>query len=498
MNVNHQDAKAPSIRTLLLLSALASWWLIAPAARASEQKPYVGDMKVHVTKYEDTLPEIARANDIGFNELRSANPYVDPWMPGKDVKMVIPSRHILPYAVHKGIVINLPEMRLYVYNASGQLIQTHPIGVGREGLSTPVGHTTVVRKVVGPIWRPTPRMLKEHPELPPEVGPGPDNPMGTHAMYLGWAQYAIHGTDKPYAIGRRASSGCIRMYPEDIKAVYPAVPVGESVTVVNQPVKAAWIDGRLYLEAHPPLDQAMMIEEDGGHPYYDMTDDDMAEIMRVAGSRADLIDWNKVRSTIRNREGYPVAVAEDPALAAHTEPAPQDDGKDIVHMADKAGKKDAQPDDKKQAVAQDGDDDASATVDITPPDAKADDAAKPVDADPADIARADTREKPTVALKTPDDAPAAKAAPVSVKGHGKTMAKADVKTDVGADVKTDAPKHADKPVHKKPRDLDDPSNMPEPAPVPAHPKARESTPAPAPAGESTPDNADPDFYNGDG
>jgi L,D-transpeptidase ErfK/SrfK len=285
-------------------------------ARAPVQT-YVGDMKSHVTKYEDTLPEIARQNDIGFNELRSANPYVDPWMPGTGVKMVIPTRHILPDAPHKGIVINLPEMRLYLYGKDGKLIQTHPIGIGREGLMTPVGTTTVVRKVVGPIWRPTARMRKQDPTLPVEIGPGPDNPMGTHALYLGWPQYAIHGTDKPYAIGRRASSGCIRMYPEDIKKVYPDVPVGDSVTVVNESVKAAWIDGRLYLEAHPPLDQAMMIEEDGGRPYYDLTDDDMREILRVAGDKADLIDWVKVRSVIRNREGYPVAVAEDPSQPGH-------------------------------------------------------------------------------------------------------------------------------------------------------------------------------------
>ena len=286
--------------------AAALLCIVAPAAHA-EQKPYVGDMQTYVTKYEDTLPVIARKFDIGFNELRSANPYIDPWMPGKDVKMTIPTRHILPEAPRQGIVINLPEMRLYVFS-KGMLQQSHPIGVGREGLSTPVGRTTIVRKVVGPIWRPTDRMRQEHPVLPAEVGPGPENPMGTHALCLGWPQYAIHGTDKPYAIGRRASSGCIRMYPEDIIQVYPAVETGSSVTVVNQPVKVTWIGNTLYLEAHPPLDQAMMIEENGGRPYYDLTDDDMAQIMRVAGDRADLIDWAKVRSVIRDREGYPVAV----------------------------------------------------------------------------------------------------------------------------------------------------------------------------------------------
>ncbi len=299
-----------------LLTVCAVMVLIPAAASAGDLPPFVGEMKTHVTKYEDTLVEIARANDIGFNELRSANPYVDPWMPGADVKLVLPTRHLLPDAVRRGIVINLPEMRLYLYGPDGGTVESHPIGVGREGLSTPVGTTKVVRKVVGPIWRPTDRMRKEHPELPVEVGPGPENPMGTHAMYLGWDQYAIHGTDKPYAIGRRASSGCIRMYPEDIIKVFPKTAVGTSVTVVNQPVKAAWIDGRLYVEAHPPLDQAMMIEEQGGRPFYDMTDEDMKQILRIAGDREDLLDWAKIRAVIRNRQGYPVAVAEDPGIVA--------------------------------------------------------------------------------------------------------------------------------------------------------------------------------------
>ena len=121
------------------------------------------------------------------------------------------------------------------------------------------------------------------------------------------------------------------MYPEDIARVFPAVPVGDTVTVVNESVKAAWIDGQLYVEAHPPLDQAMMIEEEGGHPYYDLTDADMDQILKVAGDKSSLIDWAKVRSVIRNREGYPIAVTGDddaaqasdtPADAAEQTPTP--------------------------------------------------------------------------------------------------------------------------------------------------------------------------------
>jgi L,D-transpeptidase ErfK/SrfK len=315
MSFCHEGANARKL-TKLCLRVFVSSWLLMSAAHAATQACYVGDMKTHTAMPDDTMPELARKNDIGYDNLRSANPYVDPWMMGSGTKLTIPTRHILPdTAMHRGIVINLPELRLYLFADNGQLLQTHPIGVGREGLMTPIGHTTVVRKVVGPIWRPTPRMLKENPDLPAVIGPGPDNPMGTNALYLGWPQYAIHGTDKPYAIGRRASSGCIRMYPEDILRVYPAVPVGTAVTVVNEPVKAAWIDGQLYVEANPPLDQAMMIEEQGGHPYYDLTDDDMREILRVAGNRSDQIDWGKLRAAIRERAGYPIAVTDDQGSA---------------------------------------------------------------------------------------------------------------------------------------------------------------------------------------
>lgn len=279
------------------------------AAPAAYDKPYVGEQKVYEAAYEDTMVNIARDNDLGFVEMRSANPGVDPWLPGRGTEMVIPSRHILPKAVHEGIVINLPEMRLFAYVEKGRAPRTFPIGIGRLGLSTPEGETKVVRKVIGPVWRPTPRMREEKPELPEAVRPGTDNPMGTHALYLGWLEYAIHGTNKPFGIGRRSSSGCIRLYPEDIVTLYDLVPVGTKVTVVNQPVKAAWIDGTLYVEAHVPIEQADRIEQEGGFPDYGMTLPELRRIVDEAGEYADLIDWETVRKAVRERAGYPVAVA---------------------------------------------------------------------------------------------------------------------------------------------------------------------------------------------
>ncbi|HIF25729.1 MAG TPA: L,D-transpeptidase [Micavibrio sp.] len=272
--------------------------------------PYVGDMKTHITNYEDTLVKIARDNNLGFIELRSVNPDIDPWMPGDNTKLTLPTRHLLPDAPYEGIVINLPEMRLYAFQKDGSPPITHPIGVGRDGLSTPQGTTKVVRKMIGPSWRPTARMRAEKPELPAVVTPGPDNPLGTHALYLGWPEYLIHGTNRPFGIGRRVSSGCIRMYPEDIVTFYDEIDVNTEVRIVNQPIKAAWIDDVLYLEAHTSMDQADTMEQHGIVDTYEMTDGDMDILLKTAGKDAGALDWHKVREVIRERAGVPIAVAE--------------------------------------------------------------------------------------------------------------------------------------------------------------------------------------------
>ncbi|MDB5492139.1 MAG: ErfK/YbiS/YcfS/YnhG like protein [Micavibrio sp.] len=267
------------------------------------------------------MVQIARAYNVGFVELRAANPYLDPWIPGEGKKIIIPSMHLLPRAPHTGLVVNLAEMRLYAFLKPGQ-VKTFPLGIGAEGLSTPSGTTTIVRKVVGPTWRPTPRMHKIHPELPPVVGPGPDNPMGTNAMYLGWPQYAIHGTDKPFSIGRRASSGCMRMYPENITELYAMTPVGTTVTVVNQPIMLAWVGDRLYMEAHPTTDQADKMEIDGGLPGYVFTEEDMGAIVAAAGDSARNLNWPLIRQVVRERRGYPVEIYRKggtaPAVKAET------------------------------------------------------------------------------------------------------------------------------------------------------------------------------------
>lgn len=231
--------------------------------------------------------------------------------------------HLLPDAPHEGIVINLPEMRLYAYIEDGEPPVTYPIGIGREGLQTPVGQTKIVRKKIGPTWRPTVRMREENPDLPVSVAAGPENPLGTHALYFDWPEYAIHGTNKPFGIGRRVSSGCIRMYPEDIVTFYKQAEINMRVTIVDQPVKAAWIDGNLYIEAHPTMEQADAMEQLGGVPDYRLSKSDMAMIVKIAGESIDKVDWSVVRKVIRARNGYPVIVAErSRRLETNSKPKP--------------------------------------------------------------------------------------------------------------------------------------------------------------------------------
>tara|TARA_Y100000296_G_scaffold2495_1_gene3490 strand:+ start:774999 stop:776183 length:1185 start_codon:yes stop_codon:yes gene_type:complete len=273
---------------------------------------YIGNTEKYTAKYEDTLIHLARKNNLGFVDIRSANPHLDPWIPGEGTEVILPKRHILPNAPREGVVINLAEMRLYYFDKDGNAPKTFPIGIGREGLQTPLGTTKVVRKAIGPSWRPTERMRKEDPDLPEVVEAGPDNPLGTHALYLGWPQYAIHGTNRPYGIGRRVSSGCIRMYPEAIVKAYDLIDVKTPVTVVDQALKVGWVEDMLYIEAHAGQELADEMEKKGKVTAQKLSSDQIAYIKKTAKDRADKINWDIAQKAFDARSGYPVPVLYSP------------------------------------------------------------------------------------------------------------------------------------------------------------------------------------------
>ncbi|HYA26551.1 MAG TPA: L,D-transpeptidase family protein [Thermodesulfovibrionales bacterium] len=213
----------------------------------------IGSVETYSVKENESLIEIARRFDLGYNEITDANPGIDPFVPGKDTSIIVPMSWVLPdVEPRKGIVINIPEMRLYYFLNQGKemVVKTFPIGIGDEGFDTPEGTFKVIQKIVSPVWHVPASIRKERPELPKEVPPGPENPLGSHALRLSLGDVLIHGTNRPFAVGRRVTHGCIRMYPEDIPMLYSIVPRGLSVTIVRQPVKVGMSDAKVYIEVH--------------------------------------------------------------------------------------------------------------------------------------------------------------------------------------------------------------------------------------------------------
>jgi L,D-transpeptidase ErfK/SrfK len=274
--------------------------------RAASPSDLIGIATIYTTRDSDTLLDVARDHDLGYVEVRAATPGIDPWLPGAGKRLVLPTQHLLPAAPRRGIVINLAELRLYYFPAKGDPI-TFPIGIGQGGQETPLGRTRIVSKRIHPVWTPTRSEREENPDLPRSISPGPDNPMGDYALYLGWPGYAIHGTNRPYSIGRRDSRGCIRLYPEDIAALFRAVEPGTSVIVVDQPIKVGWSAGELYLEVHALQSDADSFEEEG-HPrsFLGIDADDM--VAQAAGADASRLDWYTIHLAASRRDGVPVQV----------------------------------------------------------------------------------------------------------------------------------------------------------------------------------------------
>jgi L,D-transpeptidase ErfK/SrfK len=317
-------------------SALVLALLVAmPCANATTYtlpKPndtVVGEDQSIITVYEDTLYDLARAYSLGSEELIRVNPGVDPWLPGAGKVLVVPGRHILPPGPHEGIVVNLPEHRLYYYPKPkrGGPIQviTYPVSIGKMDWRTPLGVTHVIQKQKDPTWYPPESVRKEHAEagdpLPSKVGPGPDNPLGAYAMRLaaGNGTYLIHGTNNPIAVGLAVTHGCIRMYPDDVSALFPLIPVGTPVRLINEPVKVAWIDGELLLEAHPPVDAQGQSFEPNIDQFSDL-------LIAAVGNTTVAIHWDYAREVLQKANGVIATVGLEADLptdpSAPPPPAP--------------------------------------------------------------------------------------------------------------------------------------------------------------------------------
>ena len=257
----------------------------------------------------DTLLDIARRYGLGYHDVKLSNPEVDTWLPGSGTEVLLPTEFVLPLGRREGIILNVPEMRLYYFPASkdsGQpQVMTFPVGIGREGWTTPYVSTRVIQKKERPSWYPPESIRAEHAAngdpLPRRVGPGPDNPLGEYAMRLGIPEYLIHGTNKPWGVGMRVSHGCVRLYPEDIKTLYGQVRLGTPVSIVNQPYKVGIRAGRLFLEAHPYL------QEDAAQ-----FKDNLTSVVKMVVANTEEggyeVDWELVRQVVESARGIPVEI----------------------------------------------------------------------------------------------------------------------------------------------------------------------------------------------
>jgi L,D-transpeptidase ErfK/SrfK len=259
----------------------------------------IGTVCQRVVLPGDSLIEMARQYDLGFNEIEAANPGQDAFVPTPGVMATIPTSWIVPRAGGPGrVVVNLSEMRLFQFPRTPGPVMTFPVGIGTEGWATPTGTFKVIQKQVNPAWHPPASIRREEPDLPAVVPPGPDNPLGTHALRLNKGSILIHGTDTPFGVGRRASHGCLRLYPEDIPVLFDRVPVGAEVRIVREPVKVGVRAGRVFVEIHPDEDARL---------------DLAAEAKRLLVKRGLLgsVDAAKLDEALKDLRGFPVDVTQD-------------------------------------------------------------------------------------------------------------------------------------------------------------------------------------------
>ncbi len=270
----------------------------------------VGQVKEVRLKPGDSLSTIARNNDIGYYELLEANPTLNPMRLINGTPVLIPTQYILPDAPRDGIVINLAELRLYYYPAGQNVVVTKPISIGRQGWNTPEGTFKVVERIDHPSWY-VPKsiaadMASQGIMLPPVVPPGPDNPLGEYALRLSMPNYLIHGTVSPDSIGRRVSSGCIRLYPEDIQELFSMVPVGTPVHIVNQPYKIGLVNNQVAMESHQPLSEVRA--QISGDPKSLWVD----AVNQFAGEQSTplTINWKDVTQTAKAETGIPAVIGQ--------------------------------------------------------------------------------------------------------------------------------------------------------------------------------------------
>jgi L,D-transpeptidase ErfK/SrfK len=289
------------LRIATFICALSIATVLSPAATLPDKDEILkddilGELQQYRVRANESLVEIARQFDLGYNAIVAANPGVDPFIPQAGTLITIPTAWILPaVSIRPAIVVNLPEYRLYYLpkQSSGEVV-TFPLGIGDEGTDTPLGNYTVTEKIAGPAWYVPESIRAQERHLPKVVPPGPDNPLGSHALRLSRESVLIHGTNRPWGIGRRSSHGCLRLYPEDIVHLYQLIPKGIQVIIVNQPIKVSGKGQRVFVEVHQ----------------YEPEEYSVGKVMQMLADK-DLLgmaDFTKLIQVLEEKRGMPVDV----------------------------------------------------------------------------------------------------------------------------------------------------------------------------------------------
>ncbi|RDI46596.1 L,D-transpeptidase family protein [Aquicella lusitana] len=285
------------------LSFFSACSFAATYSLPASNESIIGQVQYSSAGSGDNVVTVAKRYDIGFNSLESANPYLNMGRGfTSGTPLLIPTQHLLPNQPRKGIVINLPEMRMYYYPEGSNQVLTYPIGIGKIGKTIPITKAKITRKATNPTWIPPQDIrefnLEQGIVLPRIMPPGPDNPLGPYAIYMSIPTYLIHSTIFPESVGRRASFGCIRMYESDIEQFFPSVKGGIPVVITNSPVKAGWQNDHLYLEAHQPLEEH--------NANFDASLPGMVHMVaNMTKDQPTLVDWQLISYIAKERDGLP-------------------------------------------------------------------------------------------------------------------------------------------------------------------------------------------------
>lgn len=272
----------------------------------AKEDDLIGRMAMVKIEKDDTLPDIARHFSLGINTVSAANPGIDIWVPEAGKHILLPMHFILPDTHREGIVINLAAMRLFSFygNDNPLAVSTYPVGIGTTERPTPEGQMHVKNKKVRPTWYVPASIAEDHRKkgdpLPPKVPPGPLNPLGDHALYLSKPEYLVHGTNKPASIGLRATNGCIRLYPEDIKRLFENTPVNTPVNIIYQPYLVGQRDGIVYMEVHEPFDESDTTALKKAY----------AKLRNIEKKSGHTLYWQKVETVVAEARGIPVSISE--------------------------------------------------------------------------------------------------------------------------------------------------------------------------------------------